>query len=366
MSQNALNRSSSFISVLPVVVHVVYKTNGQNISDAQIQSQIDVLNEDFARQNADTTSTPAAFRPAASATNFRFCLAQTDPFGNPTTGIERRMTTVTSFSTNDDVKTYSSGGMDAWDMNRYFNIWVCKLSGGILGYGEFPASAHTNTYGVVINYDAFGRTGLVSPPYNMGRTSTHEIGHCFNLKHIWGDDGGGCTGSDYVTDTPNQSSETYGCRSWPAYDACTGSSGNGYMYMNYMDYSDDNCLNMFTVGQATRMANAMSLFYPTLLTSTACESVNGLGDSPDDFRFNLYPNPSSGIINVDMFYMQNIGEHVKLTVTDLTGRSIMERIVHNPNGHIIQLDLTGNNAGIYFITISNDNYNKTQRFMITN
>ena len=107
------------------------------------------------------------------------------------------------------MKHYSSGGLDAWDVNNYFNVWVCNMSGGILGYAEFPATAHTNTYGVVINYDSFGRIGNVAAPYDLGRTMTHEVGHCFRLNHIWGDDGGACSGSDNIADTPNQESETY-------------------------------------------------------------------------------------------------------------------------------------------------------------
>ena len=361
IAANALNRQANSVSVIPVVVHIVYRTNGQNISDAQIQSQIDVLNEDFARLNTDASNTPSAFQSVASATLFQFCLARTDPNGNITTGIERRQTTVNSFNTNDSVKSYTGGGMDAWDVNRYFNIWVCNLGNLLLGYAEFPVSTHSNTYGVVINYDSFGRVGTVSPPYNEGRTSTHEIGHCFNLHHIWGDDGGACTGSDYVSDTPNQASETYGCRTFPAYDACTGSTGNGFMYMNYMDYSDDNCLNMFTAGQATRMSSSMNLFYPTLLTSTACETSDGISSTVNNFNFNLYPNPASGSVNVDMFLTPNIGEQITLKVTDAIGQTVYQQVIHHPNGHTVTLDLQSVPTGVYFVTVSNQDYFRTRR-----
>jgi len=127
------------IMMIPVVVHIVWRTNAQNISDAQALAMIDRMNEDFRRLNADAVNTPADFLSVAADMEIEFCLASVDPSGNPTTGIVRRQTTVTSFSTNDDVKFTANGGDDAWDVTQYFNIWICNLSGGLLGYGEFPS-----------------------------------------------------------------------------------------------------------------------------------------------------------------------------------------------------------------------------------
>ncbi|HAE13869.1 MAG TPA: hypothetical protein DCG24_06525 [Bacteroidetes bacterium] len=263
-------RSGGDTYTIPVVVHVIWKTATQNISDAQVMSQIDILNEDFQRMNADTVNTPAGFKPVAGSLPVQFCLAQRDPDDEPTNGIERRETTVTTFGLDDQMKFYASGGLDQWDPTRYFNIWVCNISGGILGYGEFPTGTVSDTYGVVIDYQYFGDQGTATPPYDLGRTATHELGHCFNLRHIWGDDGSSCGGSDLVDDTPNQGSENYGCPGYPKYDACSP-SGDGVMFMNYMDYTDDDCMNMFTEGQADRMWSAIESFYPELLTSDACE-----------------------------------------------------------------------------------------------
>lgn len=258
---------------IPVVVHVVYNTASQNISNAQIISQINVLNQDFGRTNSDTTNTPTAFKPIAANTGIQFCLAQRDPAGNPTNGIERRSTTVTSFTTDDKVKFFSQGGLDIWDPSRYLNIWVCNMGGGLLGYGEFPTGSLSNTFGAVIQYNAFGNTGTVSAPFNLGRTCTHEFSHCFNLYHIWGDDGTACTGSDLCTDTPNQAGATSGCFAFPKTDACSPASP-GIQFMNYMDYSDDNCMNMFTTCQSTRMNNVLnSLPYSSLKTSNGCSPV---------------------------------------------------------------------------------------------
>lgn len=265
---------------IPVVVHVVYNNATENISDAQILSQIDVLNDDFRRNNADAVFTAAGFLGVAADTEIEFCLASVDPSGNPTTGITRTSTTKTSFSTDDKVKQTSQGGIDAWDRDSYLNLWVCDLSGGLLGYAQFPGGA-ASTDGVVCDYQYFGTIGTATAPFDLGRTATHEVGHWLNLRHIWGDDGTSCAGSDLVADTPNQADETYGCPSTTRISCSNGP--NGDMYQNYMDYTDDACMNIFTSGQKTRM---QALFSPggaraSIATSTACSGGGGGGPTCD-------------------------------------------------------------------------------------
>ncbi len=365
LQQQLLNSSNTSdlntVYTIPVVVHVLYFTNGQNISDSQIRSQIDVLNEDFGRTNADTTNTPQPFDSLASSTSFQFCLANRDPNGATTNGIERRQTTVQGFQTDDGMKFYSSGGLNAWDVSKYLNIWVCDLGGQILGYGEEPSSFHTNTFGVVIHYTAFGRTGVVSAPYHLGRTCTHEISHCFNLYHIWGDEDL-CSGTDYVTDTPNQAKATYGCHSFPFAEMCTVNYP-GIMYMNYMDYSDDDCMNMFTKGQATRMLASVNTYYPSLKTSNGCLS-NGI-ESLSDFEFSIYPNPNSGILNINLFTSENIGSTAKIRITDILGKVVFESVINNPNRLGYRLDIRSFNKGIYFVTLYNDNFKITEKISLT-
>jgi hypothetical protein len=243
------------ITRIPVVVHVVWNTAEQNISDAQIQSQINVLNQDFRMKNADIDQVPTVWKPIRGDARIEFFLATTDPDGNPTNGIIRTQTQVASFSkAGNPVKFAAKGGSDAWPASQYLNIWVCQLTneGGdpLLGYAQFPGGP-ASTDGVVILHRAFGTTGTVKIPYHKGRTATHEIGHWLNLFHIWGDDGTGCSGSDEVGDTPNQAGPNYGCPSFPSVSC--GNDPNGDMFMNYMDYADDACMRMFTVGQITRM-----------------------------------------------------------------------------------------------------------------
>lgn len=263
------------VITIPVVIHVVYNTSAQNISDAQIHAQIAQLNADFARLNSDAGNTPSAFAGLAANTNIQFCLATRDPNGNATTGIIRKQTSVTSFSSNNAVKYSSQGGSDAWPASSYLNIWSCNLGGGLLGYAQFPGGA-ASTDGVVLLYSSIGslaQPGTASP-YHYGRTATHEVGHWLNLRHIWGDDNTACTGSDQVNDTPNQAGYTSGCPSFPKTDACSPSSP-GIMFMNYMDYSYDACMNMFTQGQSARM-NALFATggaRVSLLTSNGCNTA---------------------------------------------------------------------------------------------
>jgi hypothetical protein len=241
--------------IIPVVVHVVYNNSAQNISDAQINAQIQVLNQDYRRLNADKTNTPAAFASVAGDANIEFRLAKIDPNGNSTSGITRTSTSVSGFSEYlHNVKHTSSGGRDAWNTQRYLNIWVCKLyTQGLLGYATYPDQLTTNPDldGVVISYTAFGVGGHTVSPNNKGRTTTHEVGHWLNLRHPWADEEN-CTATDFVSDTPNQYTRTYYCPSFPKTDACTSTSP-GIMFMNYMDYTDDACMNLFTNGQIARM-----------------------------------------------------------------------------------------------------------------
>lgn len=260
-------RNTAATITIPVVVHVLYRTTAENISDAQVLSQITILNQDFAGTNADTSSIPAAFQSVRSGnTNIQFCLAQRDPNGNPTTGIVRKQTSVSSFGSNDAMKRNSSGGSDAWDRNKYLNIWVCSLGGGLLGYAQFPGGTAA-TDGVVILNTAFGNTGTAASPFNKGRTTTHEVGHWLNLRHIWGD---ATCGNDFVNDTPLHNASNNGCPAVGHRSTCSGQPLE--MYMNYMDYTNDACMYMFSKGQSDRM-NAVLVSggaRASLATSNGC------------------------------------------------------------------------------------------------
>jgi hypothetical protein len=224
---------------LPVVVHVVHKTDEENIPDEQVSSQIDVLNQDYRGTNPDREKIPDPWTSLAADPNIQFELAD----------ITRTETERDSFGTGDTVKRSADGGVDPWPTTKYLNFWVCNLGEGLLGYAQFPGGA-AKTDGVVILYTAFGTTGAASAPFNLGRTATHEVGHWLNLRHIWGDKTD-CSGSDQVSDTPKAQMPNYGKPAWPHISCNNGP--NGDMFMNYMDYVDDAAMFMFTQGQAARM-----------------------------------------------------------------------------------------------------------------
>ena len=272
LSDTANSKAKPPVITIPVVVHVVHRLPAENVSVARVLSQLDVLNEDFGRMNLDSSLTPVAWQNIAVDTRIQFCLASRDPSGNLSTGITRTLTSVTSFSQVDDVKFTSSGGSDAWPRDDYLNIWVCNMAFGEVGYSQFPGGSAA-TDGVVINYRFFGRGNGVQPPFNLGRIGTHEVGHWLNLMHIWGDDGGDCTGDDLVADTPNQAGYSLGCPVFPVTDLCSSASP-GIMFMNYMDFSDDSCLNMFTAGQRDRMLACLATVRGSLSFSQGCNSPN--------------------------------------------------------------------------------------------
>jgi hypothetical protein len=274
-TQNAIMNNTEVVNgviTIPVVVHVLYNTSVQNISTAQINSQIAVLNNDFRRLNADASNTPTIFQGVASDVEIQFCLATIDPSGNATTGITRTQTTKTSFGTNNSVKYDSQGGKNAWPRDSYLNIWVCNIGGGILGYAQFPGGAAA-TDGVVCGYQYFGTTGTATAPFNLGRTATHEVGHWLNLRHIWGD--GGCSVDDLVSDTPLAGAPNYTgspC-TFPGPNSCNSGTGDQPdQFQNYMDYSDDGCMNLFTTGQKSRMRAIFDVggFRAPLLNSVGC------------------------------------------------------------------------------------------------
>ncbi|AZA53237.1 zinc metalloprotease [Chryseobacterium sp. G0201] len=228
---------------IPVIVNVLYRTAAENISDTQIQSQINTLNADFTATNSDINKIPAEFASvAAGNTGIKFRLVQ----------VNRKSTTVRSWRTNDAMKKTSSKGLDGTDPTHYFNIWVVGEMGSILGYATFPESAGLWNDGVVIASKYFGNTSTV--PYNLGRTATHEVGHYLNLRHIWGDTN---CGNDMVGDTPTQTTANYGKPTYPLYNTCGGVQ-RSVMFMNYMDYVDDAAMFMFSGGQKTRIQSVIA------------------------------------------------------------------------------------------------------------
>lgn len=251
------NKSAQVNRVIPVVVHVIHYGGPENISKAQILDQIQILNEDFNYLNADSINTPAVFVPLAGRANIEFKMAQLDPNGNCTDGINRLYSPLT-YSARNNVKS-----LIYWPSDKYLNMWIVSSienangsPGQVIGFAQFPGTGPATTDGVVIKHDFMGDIGTAAGTNNAGRTATHEVGHWLNLRHIWGD---ATCGNDLVSDTPTHYEANLSiCPTWPYISNCAGSAPNGDMYPNYMDYTNGDCQNLFSVGQATRMNAALS------------------------------------------------------------------------------------------------------------
>jgi len=331
---------------IPVIVHIVYHTAAENISDAQVQSQIAVLNADYQKKNADTSGIPACYRELAANCGFRFGLAMEDTAGRPSTGIVRKYTDTEHFSLDDGIKFSARGGDDGWDRDRYLNIWVGNLTGGILGYSSIVGGTKA-TDGVVVLYTAFGTNGAAAAPYNLGRTTTHEVGHWLNMIHTWGDDS---CGTDDVADTPPQEGPDYGDPEGTIVSC--GNAPYGNLYMDFMDFTDDIGMHLFTFGQRDRMR---TLFAPggfryALLSSTVPVSAPasaGVPGAPEPPGLRVYPNPVSSIATIDLPDPGSIGGLPE--VYDGLGTRVAALRI---SAQVIQLDVAAWKSGVYFLRIS--------------
>jgi hypothetical protein len=341
---------------IPVVVHVLYNSTATNISDAQIQSQIDVLNRDYRKLNADTINTPAAFKNLAADCRIQFELAKIDPDGRATTGIVRKFSSIQMFGLDDRIKHSSIGGHDAWDANNYLNIWVGVLAANLLGYASTLGCAK-DVDGVVITPNAFGTVGSVNGGvYNKGRTATHEIGHWLGLRHIWGD---AYCGNDYIDDTPPQRSSSRSCPTGIVV-SCDNNPTAGNMYSNYMDFTDDACLNLFTIGQRDKMRALFipggarySLLFSKGVTGTPIVDPVKPAEEPvveqPALVARAYPNPAYSTVTIDAGTQENIGRMI--SVHNHLGQQVMTATLSK---QVMQLNIRSLTSGVYYIRIGGD------------
>ena len=344
---------------IPVVVHILWNSSAQNISNTQVLSQITVLNQDFNALNADRSKIPFYFSSLSADCGIHFVLARMDPQGHATSGIVRKQTSRSVFGFDDKAKDAAMGGDDAWDAENYLNIWVCNLETGISGYASAPGGPKEKD-GIVISTGVFG-TININGAFNKGRTAVHEIGHWLNLRHIWGD---ASCGDDKVDDTPTQLGANRGCISGEKFSC--GTTAHGDMYMNYMDFSDDACMYMFTKGQRQRMRVLFEAGGPrnSLLFSKGLEG-NGLrldsfpGIEKANASLLVYPIPASTLITLQL---------------DENCNSIGKKIfIYNQVGQIIktvscmkklqQLDISSFYPGLYYIKIEGAEVNSAKKFI---
>lgn len=348
------------IITIPVVVHIVWNTPADNFTDLEIEAQIDGLTADFRKRNDNASIIPDVFAPLAADVEIEFCLA-TVYKGARTNGIVRKETPFTGigarrFSGNQRSICYDDeGGSDAWDPKEYINIWVGQLNGP-LGEAIFPGMAVSELEdGIFIDPEAFGFFCSTKNGYFHGRTLTHEMGHFFNLYHIWGENG--CDTGDLVADTPMQDTNYKGqCPNHPQV-----SCGSEDMFMNYMDYSDDNCLAMFTNGQKMRMLAALDTFPRSSLKNSDGCSLGNTKDitlTPDDIL--LFPNPASDCVHIDLDLDNDLP--IRMAIFDTAGREIYANQIFVKD--LRTFDLSNISNGIYFIYFESNDQVASKKLII--
>lgn len=342
--ENFSHAASRHHITIPIVVHIVWRNKEQDISDVQIFSQIEALNRDFNGANLEVENLPEEFEGDFAKIDIEFCIASTDPQNNPTTGITRTQTSIENIATSGKIFFSDEGGKDAWDTERYLNVWVGEMREGILGFGSLPNTVGPEQDGVVVNYLYFGTAGVATfgEPYNLGRTLTHEVGHYLNLLHPWGLQKGDCDEDDLVDDTPIQSNTYKGCPSYPM-TTC----GENEMTMNFMNEVDDRCMVFFTQGQKERMLASLDLFRSGLLNGIECNNKSIFPQG----EIRLFPNPATNLLNIET--ESDISDEGMVTVFDVMGRLLYsESILLNT---IYPLNITLLENGLYFIKISSSN-----------
>jgi hypothetical protein len=353
---------------IPVVVHIVWRTIAENLPEAQIRGQIDSLTKDFRKKNIDANDIPSQlFRSVAADCEIEFCLAVRDTLGKPTSGIVRKQTTILNIGeqfadiTRRKVFYSEFGGDNAWRPDHYLNIWVCGFSdGGINGLTTSLATALERPAedGCVINYRAFGVSPNNFVGRNKGRTLVHEVGHYFNLLHIFGKDNS-CNDDDEVEDTPRQARLNSFCPTFPTTPSCPGNTGSD-MFMNYMDYPYDECVLMFTKGQKARMWAALDGFRNGLiLRGLSCDPfvATNMVFEP---QWSISPNPASSILTIQLPDDWKNKPKV-LQLTDIAGRVLIKK-EENTDGVLLSLENVSN--GLYFVFITVDNQVFTKKIIV--
>lgn len=341
---NGSARVQQMVFRIPVVVHVLYHQPGENISDQQVYSQIEMLNKCFRRTAADSSKTPAAFKSVAADCEIEFYLAISDPLRRSTTGILHKYTAISQWEGDDAMKYTANTGSDAWDPQSYLNIWVCNLR-RIAGYSSVPGDDLSKD-GVVIDHSVFGPN--TSSGYEQGKTLVHEVGHWLGLKHIWGD---ALCGDDLVHDTPTQRGYTAGCPTGIRLSCSNGAAGD--MYMNYMDYTSDQCTNLFTEGQKARMRTLLapgghrySLLSSKGLSMPLIAEAPLPEEAPRWLHPNIYPNPASNEITLDIAYdVRWIGKTI--TVLNANGQVAMQVPI---TSRIQVINIGRLNSGLYILS----------------
>lgn len=346
---------------IPVAVHVLYYNSEQNISDAQVQSQIDVLNEDFTALNSDYNNYDAGYKSVKGNLEIKYCLTQ----------VIHKQTQHKSFALTDNMKYTKKGGSDALDPMHILNIWVCDLGSSTLGFAYYPGIS-PEKFGVVCHTKAFGRGSQYNlfANYDLGRTMTHEIGHCFGFVHIWGDS---YCGNDFVEDTPLQNDPNFGCPGPGHLSTCTGTPPE--MWMNYMDYSSDKCMYFFSDGQAAR-ANYFISTDPQLksIINSSCTSTSNkelitsnlsgkINSKITNKIFSIYPTITADRLMISI--SNNKTGKAEILVYNTLGLLLMKQQAFISEGsNLTDLNVSKLKNGTYVLKLNQGSDQLTGKFIV--
>jgi Pregnancy-associated plasma protein-A/Secretion system C-terminal sorting domain len=332
--------------VIPVVFHIVWNDQVENISDALLLSQIDALNRDFNAENQDIQNVPEEFSALVANIGIRFCVASRVENGVRQQGIIRVHTEVTEIGSKENLYSTSAGGSDAWNADNYLNIWVANVGSIISGFASYPNLVQKEKDGIVIHPKFVGLNG--SSSFGLGRTLTHEVGHYFGLRHLWGDDLI-CETDDGIADTPPQKTSYGGCPKFPQY-----SCGHSNMFMNFMDYTDDNCMYFFTNGQKNQ------------ILATIDNERSGLGSSLsscyelEKFSFSINPNPAGNFLKVHFEPLTN--SNVELNIFELSGKLLIQAQKEMPL--LTNIDISTLQNGLYILSLQIEHQKYYSKFVV--
>jgi hypothetical protein len=374
--RNDISAKRNTVVKIPVVFHIVYKNAAQNIPDSNIFRQIDILNACYRAQNSNMGQTRPVFDTLAADVEVEFCLASYDPQGNPTNGIIRKSAPSNAafdpLFNMDKVKSSTTNGSDPWNTSDYLNIWVCDMSffgvPVVLGYATFPGSDPLKD-GVVIQYNFIGYQSN-GTSNNLGRTTVHEVGHWLGMRHIWGDgqqSGTVCDSTDYVDDTPN--ADTASQQTCLVKNSCSNESpywtNAGIdppdMIENYMDYSYDACMTMFTRGQKDRMLGFLNTTRSSLLVSQGGCNVNSVATENDaENTFTIFPNPSQGTFSIRL---KNFNPGIKTIVSlvNVLGETVFWAEL---TSSVTNIELPETESGVYLLSVKSAHEKSSKKVLI--